>query len=64
MSTPETLSVTAAAARLRISRDTVIRYIESGTLQGYQLADRGWWSVSKASVDALERRIREQIGQG
>lgn len=59
----ETIPVAVAAQRLRISRDTVIRYIESGTLRGCRLSDRGWWRVSKASVEAMERRIQEQLDQ-
>ena len=57
----ETISVAAAAKRLHISRDTVIRYIEAGTLRGYRLTARGWWQVTKQSVEALERSIREQV---
>lgn len=57
------VSVSSAAERLGVSRDTVLRYIEAGTLTGYRFTERGWWRVTKSSIDSLERSMREQIGE-
>lgn len=55
--------MSVAAKRLGVGRDAVIRYIEAGILRGFRMQDRGWWKVSKASIEEVERRIQEQMAQ-
>ena len=48
------VSVAIAARKLRCSRSTVLRLIESGDLTGARLTPRGWFRVSS---DSLERKL-------
>ena len=50
-------SVTRAAVMLGVSRTTVIRMIESGEIEASRFNDRGWWRVSRASVEALVAKV-------
>jgi len=48
------MDVNRAAKMLMCSRMTVLRYLEDGTLEGYQLKQpRGWWRVYLDSVEKL-----------
>ena len=60
---PQTVAVKFAAQRLGVSEVTVLRYLDDGTLRGFQLKPRGWWHILKSSLDALEKRMLEQAGQ-
>lgn len=54
------VTVSWTAQRLRVSNVTVLRYLEEGSIRGYQMKKpRGWWRIDKDSVLAFERRIRE-----
>lgn len=55
-----TLSVVHVAERLRTSRNTVIRLLESGELRGYRLTPQGWWRVVEASVAEYEKKLRTE----
>ena len=55
-----TLSVVHVAERLRTSRNTVIRLLESGELRGYRLTPQGWWRVVEASVAEYEQKLRQE----
>lgn len=58
------LSVSVVAKRLRCSEMSVIRYLESGLLRGYQMKPRGWWRIIASSVTEFERRIAAECGDG
>lgn len=47
------ISVSTAAKMLMVSQMTVLRYLEDGTLAGYQMKERSWWRVYLDSVEAL-----------
>jgi excisionase family DNA binding protein len=55
-----TLSVVHVAERLRTSRNTVIRLLESGELRGYRLTPQGWWRVVEQSVAEYEKKLRTE----
>ena len=55
-----TLSVNHVAERLRTSRNTIIRLLESGELRGYRLTPQGWWRVVEQSVVEYERKLRTE----
>jgi hypothetical protein len=40
---------------------TVLRYVEAGFIQGYQMCDRGWWRLLKASIFEYEKNLRGKI---
>jgi excisionase family DNA binding protein len=44
------ISVSLAAKLLGVSRDSVYRLIEDGTLRAYQHRGHGWWHVMHESV--------------
>lgn len=47
------ISVSTAAKMLQLSQMTVRRYLEEGILEGYQMAERGWWRVYLDSLEAV-----------
>ncbi|HEX7289480.1 MAG TPA: helix-turn-helix domain-containing protein [Candidatus Angelobacter sp.] len=55
-----TLSVVHVAERLRTSRNTVIRLLESGELRGYRMTPQGWWRVVEQSVAEYEKKLRQE----
>jgi len=55
-----TLSVVHVAKRLRTSRNTIIRLLESGELRGYRLTAHGWWRVVEQSVTEYEKKLRRE----
>jgi excisionase family DNA binding protein len=57
-----TLPVSRVAQRLRCSRDTVMRLVESGTLRGYQLTPNGWWRILEKSVLEYEADLLQKCG--
>jgi excisionase family DNA binding protein len=50
-----TISVSNAARMLSLSRWTVVRMLEDGTLEGCQLRKRGWRRVKYESVLKLRK---------
>ena len=50
-----------AAEYLGCSVMTVLRYVEAGFIQGYQMCDRGWWRLLKASIFEYEKKLRGNI---
>lgn len=52
-----TVSVAWVAERLRCSRDTVVRLLQSGELRGYRLTPIGWWRVVEKSVAEYEQKL-------
>jgi hypothetical protein len=40
---------------------TVLRYVEAGFIQGYQMCDRGWWRLLKASIFEYESKLRGKV---
>jgi excisionase family DNA binding protein len=57
----ETVSVQWAAEYLGCSVMTVLRYVEAGFIQGYQMCDRGWWRLLKASIFDYEKTLRSKV---
>jgi excisionase family DNA binding protein len=57
----ETVSVQWAAEYLGCSVMTVLRYVEAGFIQGYQMCDRGWWRLLKASIFEYEKTLRSKV---
>lgn len=55
-----TVSVAWVAERLKCSRDTVIRLLQSGDLRGYRLTAVGWWRVVEKSVAEYEQKLRAE----
>jgi excisionase family DNA binding protein len=53
------MSANQAARLLGCNRRSILRYLESGELQGLQCTARGWWKITRASVqkklDKLDR---------
>jgi excisionase family DNA binding protein len=60
MEAVKVLPVSRVAARLRCSRDTVLRLLESGELQGYRLTSLGWWRVLESSLLEYEASLLQQ----
>jgi excisionase family DNA binding protein len=52
-----TVSVARVADRLKCSRDTVIRLLQSGELRGYRLTRFGWWRVIESSVLEYKQKV-------
>ena len=50
-----------AAEYLRCSVMTVLRYVEEGRIKGYQMCDRGWWRILKASLVEYENKLRDKM---
>ena len=48
------LSVAKAAKLLGRSRRMILYYIESGQLEGHRGSARGWWDVSRLSVEKMQ----------
>lgn len=55
-----TVGVPWVAKRLRCSRDTVVRLLESNVLRGYRLTPIGWWRVIEQSVLEYEQKLRRE----
>jgi excisionase family DNA binding protein len=53
-----------AARMLNTSVDTLMRLVESGEIQAYQLHEGGWWRVSYDSVIEYRNRISEKYALG
>lgn len=49
--------VASVAKQMGCSRDTVIRLLQSGDLQGYRLTPNGWWRVLEDSFLEYKERI-------
>lgn len=50
------VSTGTAARMLRVTRMTVIRYIDEGKLEGHRLHETGHYRVTLASVEAMINR--------
>jgi excisionase family DNA binding protein len=50
-----------AAEYLGCSVMTVLRYVEEGLIEGYQMCERGWWRLLKASIMEYEKKLRSKI---
>jgi excisionase family DNA binding protein len=61
MNTPETISVSTAARLFGTSTGTIQRMIDSGTLKATRLTPKGWWRVSRDSLQAHIDKLRAQI---
>ncbi len=67
MNPDELLTTGQAAGVLGVSRSTVIRMLEDGTLVGFRLPMRpgakikGPWRVQRVDAEELKRRMREGI---
>ncbi len=55
------LTVKDVADRLRVSAETVRRWLRAGQLRGIWLSDRAGWRIPASE---LERFLRERAGQG
>jgi hypothetical protein len=53
-----TVTVSWIAKRWSVSRETVLRRLESGDLDGYRITVIGWWRVFEQSVLEYESRMR------
>jgi hypothetical protein len=51
------VSVTWVAKRWRVSRETVLRCLQSGELDGYRISNMGWWRVFEDSVLKYESKM-------
>jgi len=49
----EFVDAVTAAAMLGVHRNTVLLYLEQGKLRGRRIPPRGWWKISKTSVEQL-----------
>ncbi len=56
------IGATRAARLLNTSPDTVLRLIEDGSLEAYQLRARSPWRISYDSVVQYRNKIREKFG--
>lgn len=56
----EHVSVADAAEEIGCSLMTVLRLIEGRKLAGCRLTDRGWWKVSRNSLDAYLGQLAAQ----
>ena len=57
----ETIPISAAARRLRLSEESVRRLIKEGWLKGDQSRKGGWWRVTRGSVEAYEKLRRARL---
>ena len=53
----EFISAKQAARLLGCDRRSILRYLESGELLGLQYTARGWWKVSRESVQKKLDRL-------
>lgn len=59
------LIVAEVAKRLRVSQETVRRYLRDGELPGVRLTRRAGWRVRESALDAwVEGRITHRGGSG
>jgi excisionase family DNA binding protein len=61
MKLPETISVATAARLLRTSTGTIQRMIDEGMLKATRSSPKGWWKVSRVSLEAHVEKLRAQI---
>ena len=57
----QALKVPEVAKRLRVSAETVRRWLRDGDLRGVRFSDRGGWRVLSSEV---ERKLRGEPSQG
>lgn len=57
----QALKVPEVAKRLRVSEETVRRWLRDGGLRGVRFSDRGGWRVLSSEV---ERKLRGETSQG
>jgi hypothetical protein len=50
------IPVAVAARWLNCSHDSILRYLESGQLEGFRRTPRGWWMVR---ADSVQNKLRE-----
>jgi len=53
------VSVAWAAKELKVDRRSILYYIESGDLEGARIKDRGWWRVSRESVQRKLEKLEK-----
>lgn len=58
------ISVQQAARMLKVSRSSVMRYLEDGTLEGFQYRPNGWWHIYLDSVLSLRERASQAAAAG
>lgn len=58
MRTCDLMSAAEAAVRLSVSRERIVRWIQSGTLSGECLAGR--WFVRRKDIERMQLHEREQ----
>jgi excisionase family DNA binding protein len=59
MKLPETISVSAAAKRLRTSNGTIYRLIAEGKLRASRTTIKGWWQVERSSLEGFMSKLRK-----
>jgi excisionase family DNA binding protein len=57
---PSLLSVVDVARRLRVSRHTIYRRVEDGSLPAFRVGESGPLRFEPSAVDALLRPAREE----
>ena len=57
----QALKVPEVAKRLRVSAETVRRWLRDGDLRGVRFSDRGGWRVMSSEV---ERKLRGEFSRG
>ncbi len=50
-----------AASILKVSRNTVERLCEEGTLRARRFPDRGWWRIERDSVVEHRERVAREV---
>ena len=53
-----TVSVAWVAKRWNVSRETVLRRLQSGDLDGYRITVIGWWRVFERSMLEYESKMK------
>jgi hypothetical protein len=59
-----TVTVSWVAKRWNVSRETVLRRLQSGDLDGYRITMIGWWRVFEQSVFEYESKMRLKFRDG
>ena len=56
-------TVTEAAARLKVSKKTVLRWIEGGKLRGFKLGGGRLWRIKEAALESFLRAPGKHPGK-
>ncbi|HET9365476.1 MAG TPA: hypothetical protein VFP71_10765 [Candidatus Angelobacter sp.] len=57
----DTVSVSWIMKRWNVSKHTIFRLLQSGSLRGYRITTFGWWRVLKNSVLEYENKLNNEF---